>query len=119
MPTWCLFLIKKFCEMSQTIFLKSYHSYTKSTQTLSVYRVCFILNFMFKCLILTITSDIVKMNKQYHKTMKKEESHSVVMYMFGICLKGKNRKVKTETVICNRTLNQLPHICMHFLQKLR
>jgi len=48
MSAWCFFLIKIFCEMiSQTIFLKWYHSYIKNTQTLPVYSVRFILNFMF------------------------------------------------------------------------
>jgi len=120
MSAWCFFLIKKFCKLvSQTIFLKWYHSYIKSTQTLPVYWVCFVLNFMLTWLILAITSGMVNMNKQFQKIMKKEESHSVVMLLFGICLKEKNRKVKTETAICNGTLNQLPHICKQSLQKLR
>ena len=59
------------------------------------------------------------MNKQFQKMMRKEESHSVLTLLFGVCLKGKNRKVKTETDICNGTLNQLPLICMHFIQKVR
>jgi len=39
---------------------------------------------------------MVNINKQYHKMMRKEESDSVVMLLFGICLKGKNRKVKNR-----------------------
>jgi hypothetical protein len=39
---------------------------------------------------------MVNMKKQFQKIRRKEESHSVVMVLFRICLKGKDRKVKNR-----------------------
>jgi len=49
MSTWYFFLIKKFSELvSQTIFLKWYHSYIKSTQMLPVLYIEYV-SFLILC----------------------------------------------------------------------